>query len=347
MNPLIPFHAPKMLDALSQEAEQALAAQSSLQFYIKAATSQNTRRSYQADIRHFYGWGGKLPATTEMLLQYLQTYAALLNPKTLKRRLIAIKHWHTFHEAPDPTAHPLVKKAFSGILHVHGKPAEKAKPLSAEQLTKIADILKQQTTLANSRNNALLQTGFFGAFRRSELTALCWEHITYVPQGMEILIPRSKTDQEGIGEVIALPYGNHLLCPVNALKEWQIKLSSPKTGPVFCRLLKNQQPTRQALSTQSVNTIIKSVAKACQLPDAENYSGHSLRRGFATTASQQGATLGSIMRQGRWRNETTVHGYIQEGQRFESNAATKILENLTPAMVLSITQDGTVADGRD
>ena len=81
----------------------------------------------------------------------------------------------------------------------------------------------------------------------------------YVPQGMEILIPRSKTDQEGIGEVIALPYGNHLLCPVNALKEWQIKLSSPKTGPVFCRLLKNQQPTRQALSTQSVNTIIKSL----------------------------------------------------------------------------------------
>jgi len=53
-----------------------------------------------------------------------------------------------------------------------------------------------------------------------------------------------------------------------------------------------------------------------------------LRRSFATTASQQGATLGSIMRQSRWKNETTVHGYIQEGQRFEANAAGKVLENL-------------------
>lgn len=73
-------------------------------------------------------------------------------------------------------------------------------------------------------------------------------------------------------------------------------------------------PIAQALSAQSVNTIIKSVAKMCGIPEAESYSSHSLRRGFATTASQQGATLGSIMRQGRWRNETTVHGYIQEGE---------------------------------
>lgn len=319
----------------------------SLHTYIHAATSQNTRRSYQADIRHFYGWGGYLPATTEMLLQYLNHYAASLNPKTLKRRLIAIKHWHTFQGVPDPTIHPLIKKALSGILHVHGKPAEKAKPLSAEQLTKITDVLKQQKSIANIRNNALLQAGFFGAFRRSELIALRWEHITLVPQGMEILIPRSKTDQEGIGEVIALPYGNRLLCPVSALNEWHSQLSSPSSGPVFCRLLKNQTPTPQALTAQSINNIIKSVVKTCQFPDPENYSGHSLRRGFATTASQQGATLGSIMRQGRWRNETTVYGYIQEGRRFESNAATKILENLTPAMGLSISQDSTMTDGRD
>lgn len=63
----------------------------------------------------------------------------------------------------------------------------------------------------------------------------------------------------------------------------------------------------------------------CQWPNATRYSGHSLRRGFATAASQRGATLGAIMRQGRWRHEATVYGYIEEGQRFEANAAGLLL----------------------
>ncbi len=62
------------------------------------------------------------------------------------------------------------------------------------------------------------------------------------------------------------------------------------------------------------------------MPNAELYSGHSLRRGFATSASQKGATLGAIMRQGRWQNERTVNGYIEEGQRFEANAAGLLLK---------------------
>lgn len=324
----------KYVESLLIPAPQATASAlaPSIHEYLQAATSQNTRRSYQADIRHFIAWGAQLPTTTDILLHYLQAHATLLNPKTLKRRLIALKHWHTFQGFPDPTAHPLLKKTFSGILHMHGKPAEKAKPLSAEQLAKIVDHLKRQNTLSDCRNKALLQVGFFGAFRRSELTAIDWQHITYVPKGVEILIPRSKTDQVGEGEIIALPYGNSILCPVTALMSWQEKIANPTSGPVFCRVLKNQKAIPQALSTHSINKIIKTLAVICQLPYATSYSGHSLRRGFATTASQQGATLGAIMRQGRWRHESTVHGYIQEGQRFEANAAGTILENLKPTI---------------
>jgi hypothetical protein len=64
---------------------------------------------------------------------------------------------------------------------------------------------------------------------------------------------------------------------------------------------------------------------ACQLPDAENYSSHSLRRGFATTASKLGAPFGAIQKQGRWRDNATVLGYIDEGKRFDDNAAGIIL----------------------
>ncbi len=63
----------------------------------------------------------------------------------------------------------------------------------------------------------------------------------------------------------------------------------------------------------------------CNLANAEKFSSHSLRRGFATTASRKGVPFVSIMRHGRWRHEGTVLGYIEEGQRFQENAAKMIL----------------------
>lgn len=314
-------------DLSEQQSESA-----SIHNYIQAATSQNTRRAYQSDIRHFITWGGLLPTTTEVLLRYLKDNAPTLNPRTLKRRLVAIKHWHTYQGFSDPTSHPLIKKTLSGILHIHGKPPEKALPFSVEQLMLLAHHLKLKGKLSDFRDNALIQVGFFGAFRRSELVAMRWEHVTFVPKGIEILIPRSKTDQEGKGNVCAIPYGNSVLCPVTALHNWHQKLGA-LSGPVFCRILKGNKITTQAISSNRINMIIKSLATTCRLPQAENYSGHSLRRGFATTASQKGASLGSIMRQGRWRHEGTVHGYIEEGQRFDANAAGSILDDMNHSII--------------
>ena len=133
--------------------------------------------------------------------------------------------------------------------------------------------------------------GFFGAFRRSELVAIHWEQVEFVPEGMEILISRSKTDQAGEGRICAIPYGDALLCPVRALKTWQER-SNCQTGPVFRSLGKYEQINKNAIKTNQLNLIIKSLAKHCHLPNAELYSSHSLRRGFATEASKQGAPFG-------------------------------------------------------
>ena len=53
--------------------------------YLKAATSDNTRKAYQSDIKHYEQWGGKLPATSQMIIHYLQAFAAKLNSRTLSR----------------------------------------------------------------------------------------------------------------------------------------------------------------------------------------------------------------------------------------------------------------------
>jgi integrase len=312
---------------LAYEQESTLPAPSSQTPYWQIATSDNTRKAYQADIRHFIVSGGLLPTTTEALLHYLHQQAEHLNPRTLKRRLVAIKHWHTYQDFKDPTAHPLIKKTLRGIARVHGRPAEKAPVLSLEQLIALVSWLTTQATLVAVRDSALLQIGFFGAFRRSELVNIHWEHVSFVPEGVEILIPRSKTDPESIGVVCAIPYGQLPLCPVSALKQWQVQ-SDLTEGPIFRALRHGKAIGKTGLSPASVSMIMKHYAIKNQWPHAKQYSGHSLRRGFATVASQRGVTLGAIMRQGRWRHEATAHGYIEAGQRFEANAATAILEQV-------------------
>jgi site-specific recombinase XerD len=322
----------------SRQNRTAVSQPTTIHTYLHAATSQNTRRAYQSDIRHFISCGGRLPSSADELLRYLQENATALNPRTLKRRLVAIKHWHTYQGFPDPTAHPLIRKTLSGILHIHGKPLKKVPPFSLEHLQLLTHYLKSRGELADWRNNALLQVGFFGAFRRSELVAMYWEHVSFVPKGVEILIPRGKTDQEGKGNVCAIPYGNSVLCPVTALHQWHEK-SEASIGPIFCRIMKGNKLKKSAISSNSINKIIKSIAIACELPQGEIYSGHSLRRGFATTASQKGASFSSIMRQGRWRHEGTVHGYIEEGSRFDANAAGSILDDIKPSMISEVPEN--------
>jgi integrase len=293
--------------------------------YMVAATSQNTRKAYRHDIQHFMTWGGLLPATPETIVNYLQHHAETLNPRTLTRRLTALKNWHVFQGFSDPTHHPFIRKTLTGIYNMHGRPKEKAPALIVEQLTQITNHLKQQDTLHAFRNNALLQVGFCGALRRSELVNIQCEHITFVPEGMTIIIPRSKTDQSGEGQVCAIPYGDESLCAVTALKNWCEK-AGIHSGFVFRSINRHQQVSDVPLTPRSINLLIKSVAIECKLPDAERFSGHSLRRGFATCASKSGASFVTIMRHGRWRHEGTVLGYIEEGQQFEDNAISIILK---------------------
>jgi integrase len=302
--------------------------------YWQVATSANTRKAYQSDIRHFMAAGGFLPTTTESILHYLNSHAKLVNSRTLKRRLVAIKHWHIYQNFPDPTIHPLVKKTLRGIARTHGKPAEKAAVLSVEQLTALSVRLIAKSDLSTLRDNALLQIGFFGAFRRSELVAILWQHVTFAPEGVKILIPRSKTDPEGEGQICAIPYGQLPLCPVMALKQWQER-SGFTEGFVFRSLRHGRCDPQRGLAPKTVSDILKHRAIECQWPDAKYYSGHSLRRGFATAASQRGASLGAIMRQGRWHHEATVHGYIEEGKYFEANAAAAVLDHATAQPVIS------------
>lgn len=291
--------------------------------YIYAATSDNTRKSYQSDMNHFIKQGFELPATAETIERYLQQCADEYNPRTLVRRITALRQWHRLQGLADPTDTPLVRKTMQGIARLHGKPKKQALALRLEDLDKISAYLVEQGGLADIRNRALILVGFFGAFRRSELVSLQWEQVRFVNDGMIITLPRSKTDQMGEGARCVIPFGNNERCPVQALLEWrnQAKLWS---GAVFRRLSKTGTISDKAISSDYSNRLLRQIIGDAGIANAELYSAHSLRRGFATEAARLGASMPSIQRHGRWQTTRIVVEYIEAGRQF-ADSAVKVL----------------------
>lgn len=294
--------------------------------YQIAATSDNTRRAYQSDIRHFEMSGELLPATPDAILRYLHTFAASLNPRTLARHITSLRQWHIYQNFPDPTQDHRVSKTLTGISRIHGKPKDKAPPLLLEQLIKIIAYLSKIDTLSAIRDSALLQIGFLGALRRSELAVIKLEDISWQTDGIEILIPKSKTDQVAAGQYCAIPYGNKQLCAISALKLW-LETANINNGYVFRRLHLGDIVSAKHIIPDTISKILKKNAVAAGLLNGANFSSHSLRRGLATTASRNGASISAIMRQGRWRQVSTVIEYIEAAQRFDENVASHILNN--------------------
>ncbi len=130
----------------------------------------------------------------------------------------------------------------------------------------------------------------------------------------------------GTGKIKALPFGTTgNLCPVTAVKIW-LDTADITEGFLFRAINRWGQLQQNALSGDSINLILKSLSKACQFDFVAEISSHSLRRGFATSAARAGAAFEAIKRQGGWQNDNTVRGYIEEGQLFNENAASQLLE---------------------
>lgn len=294
------------------------------QRFLAAATSDNTRRTYRSAIRHFQAWGGMLPCDEAALIRYLLSFADVLNPRTLALRLTALSQWHRYQGFPDPAATSTVRKTLRGIERVNGRPRQKAKALYLEDLELIVTHLNTVEGLAALRDSALLQVGFFGAFRRSELATLEVRDTHWEREGLRITLPRSKTDQEGEGLERAIPYGDNLCCPTRALQRW-LDTAQIEQGPLFRRISRWGVVGEAALHEGSVNTILSARAGAAGLLYVPEMSSHSLRRGLATSAYRAGADFLEIKRQGGWRHDSTVHGYIEEARAFEENAAGTLL----------------------
>ena len=183
-------------------------------------------------------------------------------------------------------------------------------PILLETLSLLVDGFSGDD-LGTKRDRALLLLGFAGAFRRSELVGVEIKDLTFTPQGLILFIPRAKGDQLGKGSTIAVPYApDPRLCAVRAVRDW-IEAADLMDGPLFRPLTKAGTLRAAALSDKSVALIVKRYAALAGL-DPKDFDGHSLRRGFATSAAQHDVDTLGIMRQTRHKSEKMVHRYTTQ-----------------------------------
>ncbi len=258
------------------------------------------------------------------IILYLNNYARFLKPVTLARRLKGIRNWHIRNRQYDPTSAPEVKQFMKSVRRKHTVPPVKATPLTIDHIKGISFLLKKRDRVVDSRNLALILIGFFGVFRRSELVGIKVEHLTFSDQGLKILIPKSKTDQDGQGTTIGIPYGNSEICPVNSLKEW-LRRSGIVSGYIFKAVTQRGNIIDRKPCGDLVYNVIKKLAAEIGVEDPKSFKGHSLRRGFATAGIIQNIPSAALMEQGRWKNFQTFLGYYGDNQIFKDNPCSTII----------------------
>jgi len=211
-----------------------------------------------------------------------------------------------------------VRGVMRGMRRTLGTPPTPVDALLTEDICRIVAALPD--TRHGHRNAALVLVGFAGAFRRSELVALDISDLHLREEGYLLCIRRSKTDQQGQGRWIGIPYGEHAhTCPVRALQRWLTDAGITE-GAVFRGVDRYGRVSATRLSKRAVADIIKQAVAAAGL-DPARYSGHSLRSGHCTSAARAGVPERIIMQQTGHRSERMVRHYIQQANLFMENSA--------------------------
>jgi site-specific recombinase XerD len=294
--------------------------------YIRSAKAANTVKAYQSDWAGFEAFCkgrevASLPAAPATVAAYAAEAAHRLKANTVERHLTAISQAHQLAGFPNPGEDKLVRTVMVGIRRVKGTAQTGKDPLSPELLRRM--FAGTPGDLRSLRDRALLLVGFAGALRRSELVALRYEDIRFTTEGLAVTIPKSKTDPEGEGQTIGIPYGSHPeSCPVRALEAWLVR-SNITYGYLFTGIGRwGGELSGKPICDHQLAKIIKRLAATAGL-DAASFSGHSLRSGLATSAAEGGATERAIMDQTRHRSLKQLRKYIRRGSLFKDNAAAR------------------------
>ena len=287
---------------------------------LGSSKSSNTLRAYRSDFYDFEKFCSKysfksLPSDPKIVSLYLTNLSKKNKFSTLKRRLASISVIHKIKGFHIDIKHPIIRENLIGIKRKIGSFQKGKKPILINNLYKIIDLINQNKInkkLPSLRDKAILLLGFSGGFRRSELVNLEKSDLEFISEGLKITLRKSKSDQYGQGLVKGIPYfKNTKYCPVIAVQDW---LSSS---------YRQSEKRLFPYSDKTVALIVKKYLNLIGL-DSNQYSGHSLRSGFATSTAASGADERSIMAMTGHKSTEMVRRYIKEANLFKNNALNKL-----------------------
>ncbi len=305
-----------------------------------AARAPNTLRAYRSDVEDFstycrveLGGVNPLPASAETVTLYITDLAQErgLKTATIERRLASVSAWHKRHGYPSPTEERLVREVMKGIRRKQGSKQKQAAPLTVGVLKRVLSAMRERDPKTGKvrpgilRDRALLLLGFAGSFRRSELSALRASDLEFFEgRGVVVLVRASKTDAAGSGEAVGIPYGNHEeTCPVTNLERWVSFSERSGEDALFCRIDRHGNLKEGTLSGDGINGVVKRRVKEAGL-DPERYSGHSLRAGLPTSASEARVGMEAWMPHTRHRSVAVAMRYARRGTLFTNNPAAQV-----------------------
>jgi site-specific recombinase XerD len=310
--------------------------------YATRARGEGTQRAYRAAWTGFCQWCqilGREPLTgdPDTIAMYLVRRADDgCAVSTLRVGLAAIRTAHLLAGVPLDLRHAALSMVLEGITRSKGvRPRRQATPAVPELLRRLLAVRPAAETPLGARDRAMLLLGFAAALRRSELVALTLADVIAVPgRGVQLTISRSKTDQQGRGDLVAVAANRSgaTFCPAVALNAWLTHRRGARdfTGgasdgerPLFCAVTKGGNVTGTALSDKAVVRLVKQAATAAGL-DSARFSGHSLRAGLATAAGDAGAGLAELMRQTRHRSTEVALGYLRPADLWRNNVTAKV-----------------------
>ena len=298
---------------------------------LKHSKAYNTIRAYKSDFNDFSLFCNQngfnpLPTNPKIVSLYLTKLSKNdVKMSTLKRRLVSIGVIHKLKGHYLDTKHPSIIENIMGIRRRKGSIQKGKKPLLINNLKQIINVIDELKIeeIKKLRDRSIILIGFSGGFRRNEIVSLDYDDLDFVQEGMKITLKRSKTDQYGEGFLKGVPYfNNHKYCPVISIQNW-LKISQINAGPLFRRFTKGVKLTEMRLTDQTVALIIKKYLDLGNI-DSKNYSGHSLRSGFATSAAESGVEERSIMAMTGHKSVEMVRRYIKEANLFKNNPLNKI-----------------------
>ena len=294
--------------------------------FARHSKAESTLRGYRSDWRDFCGWCARnrqlpLPASAETVAAYIAECAGRLKVGSIQRRLNAIAEAHKAVGVDSPTSSGMMRNTLKGIRRTLGTASIQKAPALTADIRAMVDATN--AGLIGLRDRAIVLLGFAGAFRRAEIVGLDVSDLAFGRDGLTITLRRSKTDQEGQGRRVGIPYGsNPETCPVRTAQTW-LETVGIVEGPLFRSINRHGRMLESGLSAIDIARVVKKLAERAGL-DPTKYAGHSLRAGHATSAAASGASERSIMNQTGHRSVQMVRRYIREGSLFRENSAGKL-----------------------